>query len=888
MPDPQLPTRTTDNQTGRTSRFLEKVSLLRGRIRFPARKSRYSTDPAGGTSPYLRQTRSMDAGMHIVAKPYMSQPLLGLHNMDMNDNEENEGSDRSGSPRSSTSRAHAVRRDFSAPRRNIDGLPTDQSVTSFILPVPVPPSAPTHTTQRPHTSSGLQASGIPGRMFANNPSHVKALSPSLRLDNLPSPSHRFGANGVSDARLSPTIISRQPPLPILNLPKLVVSSPDSPAQARTAGRNGQLRSMPALPLRGQDEPRDDDDGSESDDDDEFHDAQNDDLEDGADTPMRRPRGSMDSVASLISGAHASEQFPSSLRHGPHLLPEVDVSRIDLSFIGDDAAPRTGKGKGKAREPESDPSQTPALDDYFSAKALTSQPRTPHAASFEIHLSTTPQDRRPGISKHASRSMIDLVSIANRNKPTREATDEAAEGSELIIAEEPLQFASIKGKGKDRDSTRSGVNHGALVHERRNPSPSRDTLTPPRPLQRRRSMPTFTASTEPPPYPAFPPHPHRRPLAHPRDDVVEGSETLPRYSNDIYLKSVMPRKMEFSKPGIMARDRKWRRVICELEGTVFRVYECPPELAGVSVIGGWWEKKVGVGDVTESAAGKGASTSNGRSKEEKIGDRELLTVAKVEDEAASGRVQTHVQVALPPDTTIQLHPPEPSPPPNQPRSKTTSASSRSRLGVVGQLLKPQSRSHYRSQSDVPSSGIPRSSSNTPRSSLSIARPSTSSSSMSRPSSFLADGPSSATSSTAPTSSSSSRSHFRSGSSPTTINSSKSQTLMTQSNPHERRTSELDLIKAYTLQHAESGLGNDYVKRKNVIRVRLEGEQFLLQAKDMTDVVAWIEGFQAASNIALDLDERIMPRGPLFPRRRRRRAARREATQPQSTGVVDTPS
>ncbi|KDQ32038.1 hypothetical protein PLEOSDRAFT_1026223, partial [Pleurotus ostreatus PC15] len=75
---------------------------------------------------------------------------------------------------------------------------------------------------------------------------------------------------------------------------------------------------------------------------------------------------------------------------------------------------------------------------------------------------------------------------------------------------------------------------------------------------------------------------------------------------------------------------------------------------------------------------------------------------------------------------------------------------------------------------------------------------------------------------------------------------------------------DLIKAYTLQHAESGLGNDYVKRKNVIRVRLEGEQFLLQAKDMTDVVAWIEGFQAASNIALDLDERIMPRGPLFPR------------------------
>lgn len=50
---------------------------------------------------------------------------------------------------------------------------------------------------------------------------------------------------------------------------------------------------------------------------------------------------------------------------------------------------------------------------------------------------------------------------------------------------------------------------------------------------------------------------------------------------------------------------------------------------------------------------------------------------------------------------------------------------------------------------------------------------------------------------------------------------------------------ELIKAYTMQHAESGLGNDYLKRKNVIRVRMEGEQFLLQAKDVAGVVEWIE-------------------------------------------------
>jgi len=81
---------------------------------------------------------------------------------------------------------------------------------------------------------------------------------------------------------------------------------------------------------------------------------------------------------------------------------------------------------------------------------------------------------------------------------------------------------------------------------------------------------------------------------------------------------------------------------------------------------------------------------------------------------------------------------------------------------------------------------------------------------------------------------------------------------------------DLLHTYALANAESGLGSDYLKRRNVIRVRMEGQQFLLQARDVASVVDWIEGFQAAANIALDLDERPMPKGPLFPRRRRRRA------------------
>jgi hypothetical protein len=52
-------------------------------------------------------------------------------------------------------------------------------------------------------------------------------------------------------------------------------------------------------------------------------------------------------------------------------------------------------------------------------------------------------------------------------------------------------------------------------------------------------------------------------------------------------------------------------------------------------------------------------------------------------------------------------------------------------------------------------------------------------------------------------------------------------------------EQDLLHAYALNSAESGLGSDYVKRQNVIRIRMEGEQFLLQARDVASVVDWIE-------------------------------------------------
>ncbi|CAH7681749.1 expressed protein [Phakopsora pachyrhizi] len=81
----------------------------------------------------------------------------------------------------------------------------------------------------------------------------------------------------------------------------------------------------------------------------------------------------------------------------------------------------------------------------------------------------------------------------------------------------------------------------------------------------------------------------------------------------------------------------------------------------------------------------------------------------------------------------------------------------------------------------------------------------------------------------------------------------------------------LQRVYTLQNAESGLAADYLKRKYTVRVRAEGEQFLLQAKDDRGVIDLIEALQAATNVSLDLDVRPLPKFITLPRRRRRRRA-----------------
>ncbi|KAK9381543.1 uncharacterized protein V2V93DRAFT_367224 [Kockiozyma suomiensis] len=103
----------------------------------------------------------------------------------------------------------------------------------------------------------------------------------------------------------------------------------------------------------------------------------------------------------------------------------------------------------------------------------------------------------------------------------------------------------------------------------------------------------------------------------------------------------------------------------------------------------------------------------------------------------------------------------------------------------------------------------------------------------------------------------------------------------------------LLRSYTLQYAQIGLATDYKKKSNVIRVRAEGQQFLLLCADARECVEWTAAMQVACDLALPLDERTIPRFRSIPSRRHRRVlpsarhpssrASRRASEPVNSSV-----
>ncbi|KAF8273468.1 hypothetical protein EI94DRAFT_1235323 [Lactarius quietus] len=761
--------------------------------------------------------------------------------------------------------------------------PSDSRQPVSLYPLPPLPHSPTSLSGRPRAnttprvgfadvlSSELEHPLPSPDLAMHHPASLIPGSPAYRtvtqhLPPVPFFLPKFSIEGVP-ARLSPAIITRQPQHPILSLPP--ISSTSSPSNV-PRHRSQSLRSMPALPREGTEDPDPaEHDNASLDDLDEEEEGtgdEDDEAEADVEAAVTEHPDTLSEDGESVSSPRSSVILQTSHQG---IFPTVEVSPLDMSFLDnnngpthrrDDKTPENSQKKDyfSFSLPDPGPSRSPLhkARQFHAAWASTRtspvlHTSTPSPNMLAAAIAPTPRvlptpstptlDARPSMYHQGSRSMVDVSQILKNEQRNSE-----------VVVKTPK--SPLRSPTAEPDTTSISA-----------PNDDPETVLGPS-LRRRLSMPTFGPSSSPPPYPQFR-FGESGPAIQPRDE--EGCERLPRYTNDIYLRAIMLRKMEFTSPGVQARDRKWRRTLCVLEGTAFRVYKCPPAAAGKGLIGNLWEKTVGVGDIATPPTPASVATTKAnreereRERERRAGDAKLGCAEGAPPQSPSSPTSPFAGTS---STVANGQVSQPSP--STPRSR---------------LLPSNFRKRKRMASDAQSTSR---SEGSARGSLSNLR-TVSSHSGFRSSPRTASGmslPSSA-SSPNPCSTTTEPASPVIGSSRTPRQSRVKRRHLWVDDPAVPQPESQDLLHVYALHNSESGLGTDYVKRQNVIRIRMEGQQFLLQARDVASVVDWIEGFQAAANIAQDLDVRPMPKGPLFPRHfRRRRRRNRAQAQVASTSAT----
>ncbi|KAG6868030.1 hypothetical protein C0993_008180 [Termitomyces sp. T159_Od127] len=416
----------------------------------------------------------------------------------------------------------------------------------------------------------------------------------------------------------------------------------------------------------------------------------------------------------------------------------------------------GKGKGKERE----------RDDEID----TAKPQRPGAIQVSVSLGGPGTGVGLGLalggsgvytSKRASRSLVDLGAAERREKVEEIVRDEEEKkmerrksqltqfaGSSIMEAKSrapKLKIDTQLGQGKrpegeaggKAEKVGGGLGRGPQALTQHPHFNGESGLATPKQasnkrlsraptyeaaVRRRRSLPVFSEATDPPPYPDFPPlspsnlhditpfglHKNKYNRAglfiEPRDD--EGRERLPPYSNLLYLRATLLRKMEFTSAGVQAKDRKWRRVVCVLEGTALKVYKPARELREKGMIGDWWERQVGVGDAS-TPAGPATKPQIGR---EASGGATREQIPKLYGEGTDPAGQTELELRPPPTPITPItpertqprltgeHPFVPGQPPASIYGNVQAQANKSRLNLsVSSLLKPSSYSRSRSHS-----------------------------------------------------------------------------------------------------------------------------------------------------------------------------------------------
>ena len=452
--------------------------------------------------------------------------------------------------------------------------------------------------------------------------------------------------------------------------------------------------------------------------------------------------SMRTIRTPGSGAVGSGPVPNRSMPTPVVaLPPLALHR-QISKVGTDRSKSPAQIAGSSRPSTSGtltPQQAPIGEHSQSrAPSVDRPPSERLGLHHEDDAKTTPSPKvvtkplvgldgvsasgasRPNFYHHKSKSLVDLLGPASRrleidtsslNRPT---INEPLGIETLLTPTTPRPPSEVPPYSKK---------DGVAPIDTSLAAPASIASPGGAALGRRRSM--FEMRAEPPGYSIIHNRPEGPQIILPREE--EGREKLPAYCCGVHIEGYLPRKMEFSAPGVQAKDRSWKRQYFVLHGTSLRVYKNDLSVDRHAVNGSWGEMKgvhVHLEPMNEDGSnGTGSGIGLGAAAREAI-----------------------------------LHTP---------------------LGA------------HRHDT------------------------------------------------------------------------SKNKENTTQFD------SKNGLIRNYTLQGAESGLAADYLKRRHVVRVRAEGEQFLLQTRSDRHVVDWIEALQAATNVSVDLEKRAMPKFITLPRRRRRR-------------------
>ncbi|KAG8872452.1 hypothetical protein FRB97_007625 [Tulasnella sp. 331] len=522
-----------------------------------------------------------------------------------------------------------------------------------------------------------------------------------------------------------------------------------------------------------------------------------------------------------------------------------------------------------------PTSARRWDDYFSSKTFTASPhegsglrrevssrlspRIPlgfGAGGLSVGSSSTPRTPggRPVLYSHTSQSMIDLATpqaplpvqihppqhyhLQSHHHPHHHHHHHQHEKSTLGLSS-VIDSPAPTYKGKDREASHHGV---AMEDGHTTVQPMKSPA-----LSRRMSMPDMAAlRAQPPPYPKYTP----------RED--EGKEKLPPYSCRIHFEASVHRKMEFSGPGILSRDRAWKRVYIVLNGTELTMFKQNPRQHPIKPTSGGH-----IGGVYMPAGRRGDG------------------VVDVED-VVVGAPHVHLpeDVLIASTSRMDVRPGLKKAPSRGSNGSGGNNNNDRRSSFDGSPAGAGPSASRRSL-DTGMAHTRRQSAEMPgrRSSASASRSSLSSSGVASGSTAASSaGPSASEASLVNTGNDDPSLEKRSG-----IDATKaSKSIIGDSRPSNSQSSNSRhgsqilasfqsnaVLRKYSLQNAETGLASDYAKRKFVIRVRADGEQFLIQADNILMAIDWIETFQAGANVALDLDERPMPKPPALPRRRRRR-------------------